>query len=56
MHEMTKQNLKNAFAGESQAHMKYLAFADQADKDNKPNIARMFRAISMPSKSTRSGI
>ena len=45
MHEMTKQNLKNAFAGESQAHMKYLAFAEQADKDNKPNIARMFRAI-----------
>jgi len=45
MHEMTKQNLKNAFAGESQAHMKYLSFADQADKDNKPNVARMFRAI-----------
>jgi len=46
MHEMTKQNLKNAFAGESQAHMKYLAFADKADKEGKPNIARLFRAVS----------
>lgn len=45
MHEMTKQNLKNAFAGESQAHMKYLIFADVAEKENKPNIARLFRAI-----------
>lgn len=42
---MTKENLKAAFAGESQAHMKYLIFADQADKENKPNIANMFRAI-----------
>lgn len=46
MHEMTKQNLKNAFAGESQAHMKYLAFANKAEKEGKPNIARLFRAIS----------
>ncbi len=46
MHETTKENLKNAFAGESQAHMKYLAFAAQADKEGKPNVARMFRAIS----------
>jgi len=46
MHEMTKQNLKNAFAGESQAHMKYQIFADVAEKDGKANIARLFRAIS----------
>ncbi len=46
MHEMTKQNLHNAFAGESQAHMKYMIFADAAEKEGKPNIARMFRAIS----------
>ncbi|HPN87835.1 MAG TPA: rubrerythrin family protein [Candidatus Omnitrophota bacterium] len=45
MHEMTKQNLKNAFSGESQAHMKYLAFADTAEKEGKVNVARMFRAI-----------
>lgn len=45
MHTMTEQNLKNAFAGESQAHMKYLIFADVAEKEGKPNTARMFRAI-----------
>lgn len=45
MHEMTKQNLKAAFAGESQAHMKYLAFAEKAEKENKLNVARLFKAI-----------
>jgi len=44
MHEMTKANLEAAFAGESQAHMKYLIFADQAEKDGFPNVARLFRA------------
>jgi len=44
MHEMTKANLEAAFAGESQAHMKYLIFADQAEKDGFPNVARIFRA------------
>jgi rubrerythrin len=44
MHEMTKANLEAAFAGESQAHMKYLIFADQAEKDGFPNVARVFRA------------
>ncbi len=45
MHEMTEQNLQNAFAGESQAHMKYLIFADTAEKEGKMNVARLFRAI-----------
>jgi rubrerythrin len=45
MHEMTKENSKNAFAGESQAHMKYLAFSAAAEKEGKPNIAKLFRAI-----------
>jgi len=40
----TTDNLKLAFAGESQANRKYLAFAQQAEKDGKPNIARLFRA------------
>lgn len=44
MRKMTEENLKNAFAGESQAHIKYLAFADKADKENFPNVARLFRA------------
>ncbi|MBN2119509.1 MAG: rubrerythrin family protein [Candidatus Omnitrophica bacterium] len=45
MHKMTEENLKNAFAGESQAHMKYLIFSQVAEKEKKPNIARMFKAI-----------
>ncbi len=45
MKDMTKDNLKAAFAGESQAHMKYLAFADQAEKEGFANVARLFRAI-----------
>lgn len=44
MHEMTKANLEAAFAGESQAHMKYLIYADQAEKDGFHNVARVFRA------------
>ena len=46
MKSTTENNLRNAFAGESQAHMKYLIFADKADKEGKPNIARLFRAVS----------
>lgn len=45
MKEMTSENLKAAFAGESQAHMKYLAFAARAEREGKPNIARLFQAI-----------
>ena len=40
----TKENLANAFAGESQANRKYLAFAKKADAEGKPQIARLFRA------------
>ena len=46
MREMTKANLKDALAGESQASVKYLAFAAKAEKEGKPNIARLFEAIS----------
>ncbi len=45
MHKMTEENLHNAFAGESQAHTKYMIFSDIAEKEGKPNIARMFKAI-----------
>jgi rubrerythrin len=37
-------DLKNAFAGESQARNKYLAFANKADEDGFPQVARLFRA------------
>jgi rubrerythrin len=40
----TQENLAVAFAGESQANRKYLAFARQADKEGLPQIARLFRA------------
>ena len=39
----TNDNLKEAFAGESQAFQKYSAFAKAADKEGMPNIARLFR-------------
>jgi len=45
MGKMTEENLRAAFAGESQAHMRYLIFAEQAEKEGHPNVARLFRAI-----------
>jgi rubrerythrin len=39
----TRDNLKEAFAGESQANQKYLAYAKKADQEGLPNIARLFR-------------
>ena len=40
----TDQNLKDAFAGESQANRMYLAFAKKADKEGLTQIANLFRA------------
>ncbi len=40
----TTDNLKEAFAGESQANRRYLAFAKKADEDGFPQVARLFRA------------
>ena len=40
----TPENLQEAFAGESQANRKYLAFARKAEKEGRPQIARLFRA------------
>jgi rubrerythrin len=40
----TLDNLKSAFAGESQANRKYLAFAKKAETDGFPQVARLFRA------------
>lgn len=40
----TNDNLKVAFAGESQANRKYLAFARKADKEGFPQIGKLFRA------------
>ena len=40
----TEQNLQDAFAGESHANRKYLAFAKKADRDGHPQVAKLFRA------------
>ena len=39
----TKDNVQEAFAGESQANQKYRAFAKKAEKDGFPNIAQLFK-------------
>lgn len=39
-----EDGLREAFAGESQANRKYLAYARKADEDGYPQVARMFRA------------
>lgn len=40
----TAENLQEAFAGESQANRKYLAFAKKAETDGYPQVAKLFRA------------
>jgi rubrerythrin len=40
----TLDNLKEAFAGESQANRKYLAFAKKADEEGYAQVAKLFRA------------
>jgi rubrerythrin len=42
----TSDNLKEAFAGESQASTMYLAFARKADQEGHPEAAKLFRAAS----------
>jgi rubrerythrin len=39
----TVSNLKEAFAGESQANRKYTAFARKAEQEGFANVARLFR-------------
>ena len=41
----TEKNLADAFAGESQANRRYLFFAEKADKEGHPQVARLFRAV-----------
>ena len=40
----TQKNLEEAFAGESQASRRYLFFAEKAEKEGHPQVARLFRA------------
>jgi len=41
----TERNLKEAFAGESQANRRYLYFARKADLEGYPDVASLFRDI-----------
>lgn len=41
----TEKNLQEAFAGESQANRRYLFFAERAEKEGYPQVARLFRAV-----------
>jgi rubrerythrin len=40
----SEKNLQEAFAGESQANRKYLAFSKKADREGYPQVAKLFRA------------
>ena len=42
---MTEINLRSAYAGESQARMRYSIYSDRAEKNGFPNIARLFTAV-----------
>jgi rubrerythrin len=41
----TEANLKEAFAGESQANRRYLYFAQKADVEGHPDVAALFRSV-----------
>jgi rubrerythrin len=46
MNDMTANNLRSAFGGESQAHMRYRIWGDKAKKDGFPTVGRLFMATS----------
>lgn len=39
MRKMTEENLRAAFAGESQAHMKYMIFSDKAEEEGRKSCS-----------------
>jgi len=47
MRDMTAANLRSAFGGESQAHMRYLAWGDVAEKEGFKSVAKLFRAVAV---------
>ncbi len=46
MKKITESTVKEALAGESQAHLRYRYYAEKARQENLPNIARLFEAAS----------
>ena len=47
MHAMTASNLRNAYGGESMAHMRYTVWGARAQQEGFVNVARLFRAIAL---------
>lgn len=43
--EMTGQNLRSAYGGESQAYQRYMVWSEKAKKDGFPNVGLLFEAI-----------
>ena len=43
--EMTAQNLRSAFGGESQAYQRYKVWGDRAEEEGYPNVGLLFRAV-----------
>ena len=50
MRKMTQANLNNAYAEESMAHVRYTIYGEVAEREGKPNIARLFRAVAFSEK------
>jgi rubrerythrin len=46
MHEMTANNLRSAYGGESMAHVRYKIWSTKAAQEGFPNVSRLFTAIS----------
>ena len=41
----TEENIQEAFGGESKANRRYMMFADKAEKEGYPQVAKLFRAV-----------
>lgn len=41
----TEENIQEAFGGESKANCRYTLFAEKAEKDGYPQVAKLFRAV-----------
>jgi rubrerythrin len=55
MHDMTAANLRSAFGGESQAHMRYKIWGALAEKEGHADVARLFRAVSRAEQAHATG-
>jgi len=55
MHGITAENLRSAYGGESMAHMRYMIWADKAEREGFPNVARLFRAVSFAERAHATG-